>query len=227
MSRHKRTTGLDTYGGVDEPTRSRFALPAGLKLGVCLLLSVLAFAARTAPLLGGLTVVNALLALLLRAGAAAVWRDVRRAFVFQTAVIVALYLIRFGSVGLWPGFQTSWQLLMAFLPGVIFLNSTPHARIIEVLSRVLPTRVAFVLATSIRFIPLVVREVKEIHEVQVYRGARILPRDLIRPWNWPDLVNCLLVPIIIRSLVLAAEIAQAARSRDFGIHDRRTAWPGP
>jgi energy-coupling factor transport system permease protein len=187
---------------------------------------VLAFGARSLPLLAGLTAVNALLAVLLRAGALAVWRDVGRVLIFQTAVIVGLYLIRFGGDGLRPGLQVSWQLLMAFLPGVIFLNSTPHARIVQTLTRLLPARVAFVLATSIRFIPLVVREVKEIHEAQVFRGARILPRDLVRPWNWADLVNCLLVPIIVRSMVLAAEIAQAARSRDFGASPQRTAWPG-
>ena len=93
----------------------------------------------------------------------------------------------------------------------------------------LPSRqkTAFVLATSIRFVPLVIREIRSIHEAQVLRGARILPRDLLRPWHWPDLVHCLLVPVIVQSMALAAEISQAARARDFGISDRRTCWPGP
>lgn len=210
-----------------QSTAPRERLPAGPKLIICLLLSVVAFGARTPELLVGLSAANLLLALVLRAGARDVWRSVRRVFVVQTATIVTLYLIRFGTDGLWPGLRTSWQLMLAFLPGVIFLSSTAQSRIVQTLARLLPDRVAFILATSIRFVPLVVREVREIHEAQVFRGARLLPRDLVRPWNWSDLANCLLVPVIVRSLALAAEIAQAARARDFGASPRRTLWPGP
>ena len=209
------------------PLRTHRRPATGLKLLVCLALSVLAFGARSPELLVALALANGLLALLLRAGAASVWRDVRRIFLCQTVVIVALYLIRYGLDGAWPGFLISCQLLMAFLPGVIFLNSTPQSRIVETLSRLLPQKTAFVLATSIRFVPLVVREIRSIHEAQVLRGAKILPRDLLRPWHWPDLVHCLLVPVIVQSMALATEISQAARARDFGYSDRRTCWPGP
>jgi len=206
--------------------RSAVRMRAGVKLVLCVGLSILAFGARTLTMLAILTAVDLALILWLKVGAGAVWREARRVFIWQTGMIVGLYLIRYGSGGLWPGFRTSWQVFMAFLPGIIFVQSTPHARIMEVLTRVLPYKTAFVLATSIRFIPLVIREIKSIHEAQVLRGARILPRDLLRPWNWRDLIHCLLVPVIVQSLNLAGEIAQAARARDFGIKDRRTCWPG-
>ena len=201
-------------------------MPTGVRLLLCMVLSILAFGARTPVLLAGLTLANLLLLLLWRAGARTVWRSARRIFLWQTGIIVGLHLLRFGSSGFWPGFRTSWQLLMAFLPGMIFVQSTPQSHIVQMLMRILPHKTAFVLGTSIRFIPLVIREVRSIHEAQALRGAKILPRDLLRPWNWRDLVHCLLVPVIVQSLFLAGEIARAARARDFGIKDQRTCWPG-
>ena len=218
--------GSRASDGQTDGRRAVLRIPAGTKLLLCMALSILAFGARTPTHLACLTAADLLLLLLLRAGANAVWREGRRVFVWQTGIIVGLYLIRFGLEGLWPGFRTSWQLFMAFLPGMIFLQSTPQPRIVETLMRVLPHKTAFVLAISIRFIPLVLREVRSIHEAQVLRGAKILPRDLLRPWNWGDLIHCLLVPVIVQSLVLSGEIARAARARDFGIEDRRTCWPG-
>jgi len=201
-------------------------IPPGARLLVCVFLSVLAFGARTEALLAGLSTADILLVLLLCGRRCSVWREGTRLFVWQTGVIATLYLIRFGPDGLWPGIRASWQLFLAFLPGMVFVQSVPQSRLVQTLNRIMPYRTAFVLSTSMRFIPLVVREVKSIHEAQVLRSAKILPRDLLKPWNWPDLVHCVLVPAIIQSLALAAEIARAARARDFGRKDRRTYWPG-
>jgi energy-coupling factor transport system permease protein len=77
-----------------------------------------------------------------------------------------------------------------------------------------------------KFIPLMVREIRSIYESQVLRGANMLPKDLLRSWNWPDFINCLLVPAIVRTLSLSGEIALAARARDFGIKKKRSCWPG-
>ena len=201
-------------------------VPPGARLVVCVVLAALAFGARSAETLAALTAVNALHALLFCGWVCAVWRDGGKLFAWQTATIVGLYLLRFGGEGLWPGIQTSGQLFLAFLPGMVFLQSVPQSRLVQTLNRIMPYQAAFVLCTSMRFIPLVLREVRSIHEAQLLRGARILPRDLLRPWNWPDLVHCVLVPAVIQSLALAAEIAAAARARDFGTRERRTYWPG-
>ena len=201
-------------------------IPAGIKLIGCMILAILAFGARTLPGLVLLTAANITAIYFLKAGPADIWRETRRVVFWQTGIIVALYLIRFGIDGLWPGTRTSWQLFLAYLPGIIFMQSTPHARIVETLTRVLPDKTAFVLATCIRFIPLMIGEIKTIHEAQLLRGARIMPRDLIRPWHWPDLIHCLLVPVIVQSLHLSEQIARAARARDFGLKPQRTSWPG-
>ncbi len=158
-------------------------------------------------------------------------RSLRRGAVFflsQTAVIVALYLIRFGASpdAAWSGFRISWQLYLAFLPGYIFVETTPQPRIARVLSRVMTHRTAFVMATCLKFLPLLVSEIRTIYEGQVMRGARVRPRDLLKPLNWRDVIHCLVVPSIIHSLKLAGDIALAARARDFGVSPRRTCWPG-
>jgi energy-coupling factor transport system permease protein len=201
-------------------------VPAGWKLLICISLSALAFGARAAELLAGLVVVELLLGLAFCPLGRMPWRDGARLLGWQTGIIVGLYLFRSGAAGLWPGLRTSGQLFLAFWPGMVFVQSVPAAEIARTLGRLMPYRTAFVLSTSMRFMPLMIRELKSIHEVQVLRGAKILPRDLLRPWNWPDLVHCVLVPAIIQSLALAAEIAQAASARDFGCGDSRTHWPG-
>ena len=211
------------------PTHEETARPsvaAGFRLIICVILSATAFGTRTPLTLVGLTVVNLICVALFKANVNVLWREVTKIFIFQSIMIVGLYVIRFGFEGAWPGFKTSWQLLLAFLPGLIFWQSTPHPQIIRMLNRIMPDRLAFVLATSLRFIPLVIGEVRSIYEVQMLRGARILPGDLVRPWHWGDLIHCLLVPVIVRMLMLAGEIARAARIREFGHSDRRTCWPG-
>jgi len=213
-------------GSVSVGKAGKGRIATGIKLMVCMALSILAFAAREVSILIALSAANLALAFGFKAGTVAIWREIRKVVVWQTGFITALYLLRFGAEGLLPGFRISWQLLLAFLPGIIFVQSTPHARIVETLMGVLPYKTAFVLATSIRFIPMVIGEIKSIREAQLFRGAKIAARDLIRPWHWGDLVHCLLVPVIVQSLQLSEQIARAAHARDFGLKDRRTCWPG-
>ena len=225
--RHRRREIPGLPGRVAPQTRVGERIGAGPALVICVTLSVLAFGARSLTWLVALTAVDALLADLLCSRGSSLWRDAAKLVVWQTVVIVGLHVLRFGLDGWWPGARTSWQLFLAFLPGMVLLGSMPPSRLTRALDRILPYRLAFVLTSSMRFIPLILSEVRSIHEVQMLRGARVLPRDVIKPWNWPDLVHCVLVPAIIQSLALAAQIADAARARDFGLRERRTYWPGP
>ena len=163
-------------------------LPAWLIVAGCTGLSVAAFGARTVESLAALSAAELVVALALCPERRRLAREGARLLAWQTAIIAGLYVLRFGVDGIGEGGRTSWQLFLAFLPGMTLLRS--------------------------------------IHEVQILRGARILPRDLMRPWNWPDLVHCVLVPAVIQSLALAGEISLAARARDFGTGERRTYWPG-
>jgi energy-coupling factor transport system permease protein len=201
---------------------------AGIWAGfiIALTLSVLAFGARTPALLAWLTAVDGLFLGVTRPG----WKFLRRgakALIWQASIITGLYCLRFGfSEGWAPGLTTAWQLYLAFLPGAVFVEVTPGHWIVRILADVMPYRMAFVMATCLNFIPLLLREVQSIYEGQILRGAKILPRDLTKPWNWPDVVHCLVVPAMVQSMSLAAEIALAARARDFGAMKHRTYWPG-
>lgn len=193
---------------------------------LALTLSCLAFAARTIPFLLVLTTVNLALLWYLGNGQISLRRELK-AFVWQTLVILALYLIRFQNLtGLWGGFQISWQLFLALLPSMVFVRSTSQTRIVQALNRVMPCRTAFVLSTCLKFAPHLLAEIRSIYEGQVLRGARILPRDLAKPWHWFDLLHCVVVPAVVQSMALAGNIALAARARDFGNQPKRTCWPG-
>ncbi len=193
---------------------------------IVMLLSCLAFLARTVELLLLLTVVNLVVIVWLQRGPLSLKRELR-AFVWQTVIILALHLFRFRTlVGLWLGFKVSWQLFLAFLPGMVFARTASQAGIARVLARVMPGRVAFVLSTCLKFVPRLLEEIRNIYEGQVLRGARILPKDLVRPWHWPDLLHCVVVPAVVQSMALAGHIALAAKARGFDRHPRRTCWPG-
>jgi energy-coupling factor transport system permease protein len=201
-------------------------LTAGYKLILCMALSILAFIARTPVPLLVLFILNLMILLWFRNGPLPIKREMR-VLCWQIFVITGLYILRFGfKSGVVPGFLTAIQLFLAFFPGVIFLQTTPQTRIVMTLEKIMPGRMAFVLAMSIQFMPLMIREFRTIYEAQVFRGARVLPKDLVNPKNWKDLVNCILFPAIVQCMVAAHEIATAAKARDFGIYSERTHWPG-
>jgi energy-coupling factor transport system permease protein len=198
----------------------------GRRMVMVLALSGLAFVARTPIYLLALTAIDLAVLFWLRSGPLSLRREAKM-FFWQTLIILALYVIRFGTLaGLWQGFQISWQLFLAFLPGLVFVRTTSQARIVQAFNRVMPCRMAFVLSTCLKFVPYLLAEIKIIYEGQVLRGARILPKDLAKPWHWPDLLHCVVVPAVVQGMALAGNIAMAARARDFGRHPRRTCWPG-
>lgn len=198
----------------------------GRRMLLVMTLSCLAFLARTPIFLLALTVIDLVILSWLWSGPLSFRREART-FFWQTLIILILYIVRFGSLaGLWQGLQVSWQLFLAFLPGMVFVRTTSQAQIVQALNKVMPCRMAFVLSTCLKFVPHLVDEIKNIYEGQVLRGARILPRDLVKPWHWLDLLHCVVVPAVVQGMALAGNIALAARARDFGRYPRRTCWPG-
>jgi energy-coupling factor transport system permease protein len=217
---------------IEKPVRRNAAIcadrpfPTGLKLMICMGLSIGAFATRTPSAIGILFLLNIVLLVVFRRGPITLRREIK-VLCWQVVMITGLYVLRFGfENGIVPGILTSLQLFLAFFPGVIFIQTTPQTQIVMTLEKIMPCRAAFVLAMSIKFVPLMIREVQTIYEAQVFRGAKILPKDLVNPRNWKDLMHCLLFPAIVHGMVTASEIATAARAREFGRSDQRTNWPG-
>lgn len=209
-----------------EVDRGRMKMPAGATLATGVVLSMMAFASRGTPMLASLTGVNLLLVLLWCPKPRNVLVKSVKLFLWQSLIIAVLYGLRFGwHDGFLSGLHVAWQLFNAIWPGIIVSNAISFSRSTRALSRILPNRTAFVAATCLRFLPMLLSEMAAIRQGQLFRGARLLPGDLKNPRYWPDWLRCLMVPTLVRTLSLSTDISTAATARDFGMYPKRTHWP--
>jgi energy-coupling factor transport system permease protein len=187
-------------------------LPPAAKLSIGWLLSICALLSPT----GSWTAVLALLCVLLygfaRLGPGALRKD---AFlvILQAPLVLLVLVFREGMAGLSPALMVSMRLALASLPGLWVQRTTRACDLAEMLGRVLPSRVAFVFAMTLRFLPLIARDAREIHALQVLRGAPVRPRDLLNPLNWSEACHSFAIPMVIRTLNLADQVSVAARQR--------------
>ena len=195
---------------------------AGLKLLLGLVLSTLAAGGRTPASLALLVAANLGYYLAARLTPGDLWRDVRL-FFFQAALVIPLYCLVDGvGRGLWSGVRVSTQIVLFYLPGAVFLHTTRTSEAMAGLRRILPYRLSFLVFVSVRFVPLFFKELEEIVALQRLRGARVSPRELLNPRNWPDLFNCVLLPLVVRAFRTADEVSRSAEARAFGLHRERT-----
>lgn len=150
-----------------------------------------------------------------------------RLIMVQLCVTLMLYYFIHGEQRLADGALVVLRLCMAMLPGWWLSNTQPPERLGEVLSWGLPAKWAFVIAASIGLLPYMTREIGEIYQIQCLRGARITARDLRKPSNWPELINCVLLPLLIQLLKLSKQMARAAELRHFGTEKRPSHWHLP
>lgn len=198
-------------------------VPVGIRLLICLLLSALAFIVRSPEAVAVLASVNVLW-FVLSGLPASLWLKLIKPFMAQSIVLLALYVLQQGyPAGLTSGLKISCQLLLTLVPGMVLLWSTSPSQLAQSVSRFLPAQAAFVLASSLHFFPLALADMTALYQVQVLKGARLSVRDLLCPWRWPDFVTCLIVPTVVQALALTAEIATAARARNFH-NGQRSYW---
>lgn len=188
----------------------------GWKLLSVIVFCALAIASRSWSSLVVLFVVLLGIYLVARLGFRGLWADLRL-FLLQVPIIIGLYAIKNGiPEGLVPGANKGLQILLFFLPGALFLRTTPSSQIMAGLKRFLPSSLVFLIVTSFRFVPFFVREIEEIALMQRLRGASVAPRDLANPRNWKDLFNCLFIPLLIRAIKTAEEAGLSAEARGLG-----------
>lgn len=147
--------------------------------------------------------------------------------VIQLTITLSLYLILYGIEHLALGAVVVGRIILATIPGWWLCITAAPERIGEVLSAFLPSKWAFVMAASLSLLPYMAEEVREIYRIQCLRGARITPKALRNPKNWSELVYCVLFPVLIQLLKLSSQMAIAAQSRHFGLHQRPTHWHSP
>jgi len=221
-TKHRNSSRSD-YGcqfkAVDSPVHR---LGAGVKLLIGVLLSAAAVVAQEPWSLSLVLALNMIYYFGARLTLHDFWRDTRFLFI-QMGIIMALYAARYGIPGgLWPGLRIALQIALFFIPGVVFLRTTQASQMMSGLSRILPYRLSFLVFTSFRFVPFFAREIREIAMAQTLRGARLAPRDLLNPWNWKDMFHCLMIPMLVRALKAADEVALSAEARGFGRRPERT-----
>ncbi|WP_239026918.1 energy-coupling factor transporter transmembrane component T family protein [Geomonas oryzisoli] len=197
-------------------------LGAGWKLLFGMVLSALAAGGRNPVTLSVLVAAALAYYLAARLTLADLWRDVRL-FAYQAALVIPLYCLIDGvEKGLWPGVRISTQIVLFYLPGAVFLRTTRTSEAMAGLRRIVPYRLAFLVFVSVRFVPVFFRELEDIVALQRMRGARLSPREQLDPRNWPDLFNCLVLPLMVRALKTADEVSRSAEARGFGLYPQRT-----
>jgi len=208
--RHK-TSG---YPGQYLDTGSKVhRVPAAANVAIGWGLSLCALVAPTPSLTVALALVCALLYAFARLGPGALRQD---AFLvaLQAPLVILVFIFRDGFGGLTPALLVSARLSLASVPGLLVQRTTRATDLGEVLGRVLPGRIAFLVTMILRFLPLMARDAREIYALQILRGARVRSRDLLNPLNWREACHSLAIPLVIRTLHLADQVAVAARQRE-------------
>ncbi len=145
--------------------------------------------------------------------------------VAQLALTLPLYYLIHGEGQMLEGVIVVLRVFLALLPGWWLSATQKPERIGEVLSWGLPAKWAFVIAASIGLLPYMLQETKEIYAIQCLRGANITPKALRNPKNWPELIYCVVLPVLIQLLKLSKQMATAAKLRHFGCVSKPTHWP--
>ncbi|MGX9462179.1 energy-coupling factor transporter transmembrane component T [Shewanella sp. A14] len=145
----------------------------------------------------------------------------------QLIFTLSLYLMLYGTASLVQGSVVVARILLATIPSWWLCITVASERIGQVLSAFLPRKWAFVVAASLSLLPYMLEEIREIYQIQCLRGARITPKALRNPKNWPELVYCVLFPVLILLLKLSHQMAVAAKSRHFGQYQQPTHWHSP
>lgn len=148
-----------------------------------------------------------------------------RYIVLQLLFTMALYLAIHGGNKVSEGILAVARILLAIVPGWWLTNTVSTEAIGAILSKVMPTKWAFVVVASINLLPYMANEVREIYQLQRLRGARIAPKQLLNPRNWGEFSYCVIFPLLVQLLKLARQTAVAAQARHFGYHAKRTLWP--
>ena len=222
---HHQPPGFANYGCQYRPGNSPVhRLGPGWKLFLGALLGVAAIGAHRPWSLGVVLCLNLAYYFIAGLSFADLWRDTRY-LLLQALIILFLYGARYGvPAGLWPGMRIALQIGLFFIPGVVFIRTTRASRMMESLRTIFPYRISFLIYTSMRFVPLLAREMGDIRMAQRLRGARLSFQDLLNPFNWSDAFNCLMIPLLVRALRISDEASLSAQARGFGRAPERTCF---
>lgn len=196
--------------------RSWLRLDPRTRLLVLLLCALLAFTAPIAGLWSALGLMCGYL-LLQGMGRQALQFSFVFALLYGLQVLINTYAASLGPI---VGFMLYY--FMRFIPVMMaaaaLAKASPGALIAALQAMRLPKTITIPLAVGLRYFPGVVQEYLAIQQAARLRGLALTPLGLLRR---PQLtLECALVPLLMRSLKIADELAASAATR--GIE-----YPGP
>ena len=105
--------------------------------------------------------------------------------------------------------------------GFLFAFTTPPQKLAQALQKLkVPPSIIFTLTITLRYIPTLAREAESIVNALKLRGIKIKGMDLIK--NPSYFYRGLIIPLIIRTIKMADEVAIAAESRGFKSNNHRS-----
>ncbi len=189
-------------------------LPAGLKLLVLAVGSVLLLALSSWPVvLGGLAGVLLVGLGLARLSPATLWRQVRTVLWFLVALLVVHVVVDGWREGLDTGGLAVVRLLTLVLAAAVVTATSRVSAMVAVVERVCgplrlvgvrPARIGLLVAMTLRFIPVVSERAERIREAQAARGGAV---------RGPRALAVTVVPLLVQVLVLAHTLAEALDAR--------------
>ncbi len=156
----------------------------------------------------------------------AVSRCLRRAafFLFLLLVfsIISLFLVYFTGIGSPFEFGKFFVRVSAVVGiGLAFAFTTPPNRFAKALESLrFPKSVVFTLTLTLRFIPVFVKEAKDLIDSLKVRGLELGIKGILRRPR--ILFRALMIPLMIRMMKIADDLASAMEARGFGAPGRRT-----
>lgn len=195
---------LGLYVDADSPIHK---MGAGFKIGALVCLGTSIVLLNNLIMLGLLIGLVAVLYAIARIPPGVVWRQVRPAF-YLIVIIFAFQIFR----GDWMvGAVMALRFILLILFSVLVTLTTRVSQMVEVVEKAInplrrigvnPRKAGLAISLSIRFIPVIAQNFKDIREAQRARGCG---RSIVAT----------AVPLIVRTLRMANDVAEALEARSY------------
>ena len=145
----------------------------------------------------------------------------RMLFFAGVSLLLMLIVIRDTEYLMGTVIQIVSKLFIMTSTGILFASTTsPHDLVLALDRLRVPQMLTFPLTVAMRFVPTLLREVREIVDSLRLRGMETGFRTFLRH---PGLAyRGIFIPLTIRSIAVSDELAAAAETRGFGSPARRT-----
>jgi energy-coupling factor transport system permease protein len=138
-------------------------------------------------------------------------RSWRRSLPMMLPMVGLVFVISFLSYDLNLALLLALRLLNLLTVSIVFFQKiTPEEAGDAIRKLGIPYEWSFIMTTSMRYVPLINRRIRQIVDAQRSRGIDLRPR--LR--NVPNFM-ALLMPLLVQSFVLSEELAMAMESRGF------------